>query len=238
MMLSVVIPAYNEDKLIVKTITSLSESLRASGIIHEIIVVIDHSTDATAELVYQIAQNIEEVSIIQNIFERGYGSACISGIEQAKGDYLAFFMADLSDSPYDLVCFYKIIKNNSCDMVFGDRWSNKKMVKGYPVYKKFVNRIANYIISFLFGIHYYDITNGFKLYSMNVINFLKPYKAKHFNFALELPLRAVLAGFSFEVVSNTWVNNRPGMSNLKLMTMSGKYLLTLLDCLKQKYFKR
>lgn len=238
MKLSVVIPAYNEGRIIGRTLSALSDSLHQSGIDYEIIVVNDYSNDNTTDIVKQIMIGESRLRLVDNKNEKGYGSTCISGIEAAQGDCLAFFMADLSDSPDDLVVFFRRIESSNCDMVFGDRWSGCSRVKGYPLYKRIANRLANHLIATIFSVDYYDITNGFKLYKRYVIDSLWPFKSKQFNFALELPLRAVVEGFCFEVVENRWENHLPGKSNLKLMRMSGKYMRTLVDCIKQKYCKK
>ena len=237
-MLSVVIPAYNEEKIIGRTLPILSDTLNTSGIDFEIIVVNDYSTDKTAEIVLSVKAKEARVFLIDNKYEKGYGSTCISGIENANGDCIAFFMADLSDSPGDLIKFHTKLKSSVCDMVFGNRWSGNSRVVGYPFFKWVTNRLANHLISFIFGLKYYDITNGFKLYKKNVIQSLQPFKAKQFNFALELPLRAVMAGYKFEVVENSWENHLPEKSNFRLLNMSGKYLRTLIDCIKQKYCRK
>ena len=237
MKLSVVIPAYNEEGIIDKTILSLTDALQLNDIDYEVVVVNDYSSDATADVIKKWLQGDPRIHIVDNKYKKGYGSACRTGIESSQGDSIVFFMADLSDSPSDLVKFYVAMNTNGCDMVFGDRWSGSNRVTGYPFIKHIVNRMANYLVSALFGLHYYDITNGFKLYKKHVVDSLQPFKATQFNFALELPLRAINAGYSFTVVENSWTNNKPGKSNLKLYDMSGKYFGTLIDCLKQKYFK-
>lgn len=237
MKLSVVIPAYNEEDIIGKTIMSLTDVLQSSGVDYEVVVVNDYSSDKTTDVISKWLQENPRILIVDNKYIKGYGSACKTGIEASRGDAIAFFMADLSDAPEDLVKFYNAMTSSGCDMVFGNRWSGPNRVSGYPFIKHVVNRMANYLVSALFGLHYYDITNGFKLYKKQVIDSLQPYKATQFNFALELPLRAVNAGYTFYVTENSWTNNKPGKSNLKLFDMSGKYFGTLIDCLKQKYFK-
>lgn len=238
MKLSVIIPAYNEEDIIGKTIVSLTNALQLGGIDYEVVVVNDYSTDKTYNVVEQYSLIESRILIVDNMYEKGYGSACITGAEVSHGECIVFFMADLSDSPDDLVKFYNKLNSSACDMVFGDRWSGSRRVSGYPTFKHIINRVANYLVSFIFGLRYHDITNGFKLYKKQVIDSLQPFKATQFNFALELPLRAVNAGYTYSVVENSWNNNKPGKSNLKLSDMSGKYFWTLVSCFKQKYCKR
>lgn len=237
-MLSVVIPAYNEKDIISKTIMSLTEVLQSGGVDYEVVVVNDYSSDETTDVIMKCSLDNSRIHLVDNKYKKGYGSACITGIETSKGDSIAFFMADFSDSPYDLLKFYNVLIASDYDMVFGDRWSGTNRVSGYPFLKHLINRVANYLVSVLFGLRYHDITNGFKIYKKYVIDSLQPFKATQFNFALELPLRAVNAGYTFYVVENSWTNNTPGKSNLKLFEMSGKYFETLINCFKQKYLNK
>ena len=73
-------------------------------------------------------------------------------------------MADLSDSPKDLVQFYNVMLNDKVDCVFGNRFTNKGDVTNYPGKKLLINRFVNNIISLVFRIKYTDCTNAFKLY--------------------------------------------------------------------------
>ena len=146
-------------------------------------------------------------------------------------------MGDMSDSPDDLVRFYnKMLEGYDC--VFGSRFIRGGKTYDYPLLKLVINRMANTIVQVTFGIRYNDTTNAFKLYKQETINGLKPFLSPHFNLTLELPLKAIVRGFSYAVVPNSWTNRKTGISKLKIREMGSRYFFILLYCLIEKFFSR
>jgi dolichol-phosphate mannosyltransferase len=101
-----------------------------------------------------------------------------------------------------------------------------------------LNRIANTIVRFTFGIRYNDCTNAFKLYKKETIDGLKPFMSPHFNLTLELPLKAIVRGYSYKVVPNSWTNRKFGVSKLKIREMGSRYFFIMMYCLIEKFFAR
>jgi dolichol-phosphate mannosyltransferase len=146
-------------------------------------------------------------------------------------------MADLSDSSEDLVKFYnKLLEGYDC--VFGSRWIPGGAVIDYPGLKKRINRLANFIVRATFRLKYNDCTNAFKLYKRSTIEGLKPFLSPHFNLTLEIPLKAIVRGYSYAVLPNSWTNRKYGESKLKIKEMGSRYLFILLYCLIEKHFTR
>ena len=116
-------------------------------------------------------------------------------------------MADLSDDPKDLVRMYgRALKGSDC--VFGSRFVKGGSVIDYPIHKLLLNRFINNIIRALFLIKYNDVTNAFKLYSKETIKGLRPFLSNHFNLTVELPLKAIVRGYSYTVIPNKWTNRK------------------------------
>ena len=177
--LSVVIPAHDEEGSIVQTITSLYEKLRSENIAHETVVVNDNSKDATLTILSELSLSIQTLKYYTNDGPNGFGFAVRYGLERYEGDCVAIMMADLSDSPQDLVDFYRIMIAKNVDCVFGSRFSRGGKVYDYPFVKLVINRIANTIIKICLGIKYNDATNAFKLYKRHTIDGLKPFLSPH-----------------------------------------------------------
>ncbi len=108
----------------------------------------------------------------------------------------------------------------------------------YPAVKKIINRVANFIISMTMGIKYNDTTNAFKLYKREVIEGVQPILSPHFNLTIELPLKAIIRGYSYAVVPNSWTNRKYGESKLKIKEMGSRYFFILVYCFVEKYFSR
>ena len=237
MKLSIVIPAHNEEGSIIETISSLYQTLLREKIEHEILVVNDNSQDETESILKNLQSEIPSLVYYNNDEPNGFGYAVRYGLNRFSGDCVAVMMADLSDSPDDLVLFYrKMLEGYDC--VFGNRWGKKGQVIDYPATKKFLNRLANYIVKITFRLNYGDCTNAFKLYRRETIEGLKPFLAPHFNLTLELPLKAIVRGYSYSIVPNSWRNRKTGESKLKVKEMGSRYFFILLYCLIEKYFSR
>jgi len=91
-----------------------------------------------------------------------------------------------------------------------------------------LNRIVNAGIRVLFRHGYNDTTNACKAYRREVIDQLQPLLSNHFNLTVELPLKAVVRGFSYAIVPISWTNRRHGESKLKLQEMGSRYLFIVL----------
>lgn len=238
MKLSVVIPAHNEEGCIVKTVRILHGHLNAEQIEHEILVVNDNSTDRTEEILVELQQNISEVRYVNNCPPHGFGFAVRAGLELYTGDAVAVYMADNSDRPEDLVKFFEVLQDKGVDCVFGSRFIRGAKIVDYPLLKLLLNRFANLFIRLLFGLRYDDVTNAFKLYRRHVIDGLKPFLSHHFNLTVELPLKAIVRGYSYAIVPNDWINRRAGESKLKVQEMGSRYLFIVLYCLIEKWLSQ
>ena len=238
MKLSVVIPAHNEEGNIKETVTTLYEVLHAENIDHEIVVINDNSKDGTPVILEQLQNSVPSLHFYSNQGPNGFGYAIRDGLERFTGDCVAIFMADLSDSPEDLVRFYRKMVEGNYDCVFGSRWIRGGRVVDYPQPKKFLNRLVNNLVSWSFGLRYNDLTNAFKLYKKETIHGLKPFLSPHFNLTLELSLKAIVRNYSYTWLPNSWRNRKSGESKLKIREMGSRYFFIYLYCLIEKFFSK
>jgi dolichol-phosphate mannosyltransferase len=233
--LSIVIPAYNEEKNIAKCINELQSTLRERHEIpYEIIVVNDNSTDDTERVVRTEMAADDAVRIVKRTPPGGFGRAMRSGLEAVTGDIVVVYMADLSDSPDDVVAYYRKIREGY-DCVFGSRFTKGSEVQNYPPVKLFINRIVNKCIQLMFWTRLNDLTNAFKAYRTDVIRDCGPYRACHFNLTLEMSLGALIRNYNIAQIPIKWYGRTWGSSNLKLGEMGRRYLSTLLMMFFQRY---
>lgn len=237
MKLSVVIPAHNEEGSMAGTLTVLTTELDQEKIDYEVLVVNDNSRDGTEEILKLAAQRNPRVRYINNRPPNGFGFAVRAGLENFSGDAVAIFMADASDDPKDLVKYYRKMQEGF-DCVFGTRWQRGGSTIDYPWPKKVLNRLANSFIQVVMQLRYDDITNAFKLYRRHVILGLDPILSHHFNLTVELPLKAIVRGYSYAVLPNSWTNRKSGESKLKIKEMGSRYLFIVLYCLIEKWLSR
>jgi dolichol-phosphate mannosyltransferase len=225
--LSVVIPARNEADNIGATVDGIRERLATEQIAYEIVVVDDGSADATADEVAVRAASDPGVRLVRNAGQHGFGYAVRCGLDAFTGDAVAIMMADGSDSPDDLVRYFYVLRDRA-ECAFGSRFLPGGRVEGYPRFKLVVNRLANFFVRMLFGFRFNDVTNAFKAYRANVIDGCRPLLAAHFNLTVELPLKAIVRGFSYETLPISWRQRKVGTSSLHLQEMGSRYLFIVL----------
>lgn len=227
MLLSVVMPAHNEEEALRPTIEQLLAALNAEAIPHEILVVNDHSTDGTARVLSELAADFPSVRGVTNLKPGGFGYALQTGLERFTGDAVCIVMADASDDPRDVVTYYRKLQEGY-ECVFGTRFSRKSRVVDYPRHKLLLNRLANRFVKTLFRLRFNDVTNAFKAYRREVIQGIQPIVSCHFNITVELPLKAITRGYTFTTVPINWYNRTTGVSKLKIKEMGSRYLFIVL----------
>jgi dolichol-phosphate mannosyltransferase len=236
--LSIVIPAHNEEGVIEQTVRDLALRITREGIVYEIVVVNDNSTDQTEVILEQLRQEIQNLKVVDNPPPYGFGFAVRHGIEETGGNHIAIMMADASDDPEDLICFFRKAEAEGVDAVFGNRFAKGGEVVDYPMLKLILNRLTNWLIAGLFAMRYTDTTNAFKLYRRETLEGLKPYLSHHFNLTVELPLKVIVRGYSYAVLPNRWTNRKAGLSKLKIKEMGSRYWFIIFYCLIEKWLSK
>lgn len=225
-LVSIVIPAYNEDETISGTVHELVGALRGAGTRAEIVIVDDGSTDNTARVVADLQAAYHEVRGVRNAPMHGYGYAVRKGIDSSTGDIVAIVMADGSDSPGDLLRYLSLIAGGF-DCAFGSRFGGDAVVENYPPLKRVVNRMGNFVLAKLARSDYDDFTNGFKAYRREVLDRMKPLRSGQFNLTVEMSLKAALGGARFAVTQNDWRQREAGASSFSVVKQSFLYLVTI-----------
>lgn len=234
---SVIVPARDEEESLPSTIAEIHAAFGAEQIPHEIVVVDDGSKDRTWQILQELKLTIPEIAPVKNAGLNGFGRAVVCGLDHSKGDAVVIMMADASDSPKDAVKYWRLL-NEGFDCAFGSRFMPGSEVIDYPRLKLFVNRIANFLVRVGFNIPLNDTTNAFKAYRRTVIDGCRPFLAPHFNLTVELPLKAIVRGFTFTVTPISWKNRKYGVAKLKIKEMGSRYFFICAYVWLEKYFSR
>ena len=208
-LLSVIIRARDEEGCIAATIEHLHLELGLNNVPHEIIAVDDGSSDSTWSILQNLKAKVPNLRPVQNIDDHGFGRAIVKGLDCMSGDAAIIMMADESDDPRDVVRYWKLL-NEGWDCAFGSRFIKGGGVIDYPWLKLRINRLANLFIRLVFNIRLNDTTNAFKAYRKTVIDGCRPFLSPHFNLTVELPLKAIVRGFSWTTMPITWRVSAPG----------------------------
>ncbi len=236
-LLSVVIPARDEASCIASTVEHLHLELSLHNVPHEIVVVDDGSSDATWQVLMSLDQGSKNLVAIQNPRPHGFGRAVTRGLDVMKGDAVVIMMADESDDYRDVVRYWKLL-NQDYDCVFGSRFMRGGGVIDYPRHKLLLNRLANYFIRILFRIAYNDVTNAFKAYRKTAIDGCRPLISPHFNLTVELPLKAIVRGYTWTETPITWRNRKTGIAKFKIKEMGSRYFFICMYVWLEKYFSQ
>jgi len=233
MKLSVIIPAYNEEKRLPKTLQSIYEYLRQQGYEYEIIVVSDGSKDKTAQVVEELKLQITNLKLIDRKKNRGKGYTVKEGMLNAQGDYRLFMDADNSTTIDQVEKMWPWFEKGY-DIVIGSR-----DVKGaildppQPFYRRLVGEFFKYVRMIICDLwHLKDTQCGFKCFKKEVVETIFPkLRIERFAFDVEILLLAKMHGFKIKEIPVLWRNDPESKVKLKSAIKMG------LDLFKIRWYQ-
>ncbi len=174
--LSIVIPAYNEEKRISLTLEGTFEYLSTQNYDYEVLVVNDGSRDRTAEKVQEFArQTSGRLRLIENPGNRGKGYAVRNGMLQANGEIALFYDADLATPTSEISKVIEPISESRYDVVFGSRALDRSLIGTHQsVLREAIGRGGNLIQYVLTGLNFKDTQCGFKAFRRNAAQAVFP----------------------------------------------------------------
>ena len=167
-MLSIVMPAYNEEKLIYQSIMKTLDIV--SGFVREIelIAVNDGSKDNTKAEILRAVRKDKRVRLVTSDKNRGKGNAIISGVSQAEGKYIAFVDADLELNPAQLEGYLKKMLDDNKDVVIGCKFLKDSKLD-YPFKRKVISMGYYIMLLVLFHLNVKDTQTGLKVFRVEAI---------------------------------------------------------------------
>lgn len=237
MFLSVVIPAYNEEKRIGATLESVDFYLKKQNYDYEIIVVANNCQDQTCEVVRGYQKKIFNLRLIDLESKGGKGKAVKRGVEAAEGDYILFMDADNSTRIRELEYFLPYFAKSRVDLsgsyqvIIGSRAiKGAKVVIRQPIYREFFGRVANFFVRIILLPEIYDTQCGFKVFTKEAAKkvFAKQ-KILGWGFDMEILALARHFGYKIKEVPITWYNSPESKVSL------WNYFTTLWELLKIKW---
>lgn len=219
MKLSVIIPAHNEQDNIEGTIRSIEFVVKPD---FEIVVVDDHSSDETRDIVKQLALEYKNIRLVENTDPPGFANTLKTGFKNTNGDLILPVMADLCDDPDTINKMYKKAQEGY-DIICGSRYMQGGFRLGGSRLKGFLSRLGGKSLYYILRIPTHDIANAFKMYRRSVIETID-IEGCGFEISMEIPLKAYYMGFRITEVPTVWKERTKGKSSFKIFKILPSYL--------------
>jgi dolichol-phosphate mannosyltransferase len=220
MTLSVVMPVFKEGAAVEPVLRAFAEAVRTP---HEILVVYDFDEDPTVPVITRLAADLPAIRGLRNDLGRGVLNAMKAGIAASTGEHVLITMADGSDEPH-IVDSMVALARGGADVVAASRYMRGGHQEGGPRLKRLMSRTAGLTLHWFAGVPTHDPTNNFKLYARRFLDEVTIESTAGFELALELTVKATLAGRHIDEVPTTWRDRTAGQSNFKLRRWLPHYL--------------
>ena len=193
MILSIIIPTYNEEKTVIKILQKI-KNISFKQFKCEIIVINDGSTDLTKKLLEE--NKILYNKLITNEVNKGKGFSVLKGISIASGDYIIFQDADLEYDPIDILKFEKIFSEFDADGIIGSRFIYSDYTRSHNILNKFGNKILTLVFNILYNTTFTDIYSCYFAFRRNLLN-VKELKSFGFEQHAEILCKVIKKGNKF-----------------------------------------
>jgi dolichol-phosphate mannosyltransferase len=218
--LAIVLPVYNEGEAVEPVLRALAASV---GTPHELVVVYDFDGDTTVPVIARLGPEIPGLRGLRNDLGRGVLNAMKAGIAGTTAPFVLISMADGSDEPHVVDGMVRMAELGA-DVVSASRYMRGGHQVGGPPLKRLMSRAAGLSLHWFAGVPTHDPTNNFKLYSRSFLEATTIESTAGFELALELTVKATLAGRPVAEVPTTWRDRTAGQSNFKLRKWLPHYL--------------
>jgi glycosyltransferase involved in cell wall biosynthesis len=220
-LISLVLPVYNEGQNIGECLRRIERGL--AGEPHEILVCYDMDEDTTLPAIAAMPDRPASVRLVKNTLGRGAPKAMRAGFAAARGDVIVTTMADLSDPP-ELVPRMAQMVRAGAEVVSGSRYMRGGSQQGGPLLKRTLSRSAGLLLYWICGLRTRDPTNNFRAYSPQFLAGVVVESSGGFEIALELTVKAHLAGARVSEIPSSWVDRSAGKSRFRLWKWMPNYL--------------
>ena len=217
---SIVVPVYNEGEAVEPVLRALTAAVKAP---HEILVVYDFDGDTTVPVVARLARDLPAIRGHRNDLGRGVLNAMRAGIAESRAPYVLVSMADGSDEPHLVDPMIERARDGA-DVVSASRYMKGGRQIGGPPLKRLLSRAAGLSLHWFGGVATHDPTNNFKLYARRFLDTVTIESTAGFELALELTVKATMAGRRIDEIPTTWRDRTAGQSNFKLRKWLPHYL--------------
>ena len=232
MNIAIIIPTYNEESNLPLLITHIFYHIPQTWIV----IVDDSSTNKTKQVVKNIKKKYKNITLLSRAKKQGRGSAVLHGfswaIKNTKASFFVEMDADFSHNPREI----SLLVNETSEYIVAvsSRYIKRSHIINWPLYRRILSALSNYVIRIFFQFTLHDVSNGFRSYSRKAVMQLLKYDFISSGF-INLTECAYLlkhSGFTFKEIPGTFVNRAQGKSNATLHEFISS--LIALDKIKRK----
>lgn len=233
--LTIIIPAHNEEDIIISTLNDLKKKLTIQS---KILVVDDHSTDKTAALVRKYIRKNKNVSLVGNYgVNRGFSSTLKIGFKRAKTEYVLPVMADLCDDPRTINKMYSKI-DDGWDIICGSRYMKGGKKKGGPKLQGFFSMLVCRSLKILTGIPTQDVSNAFKVYKKSILRPVRIRNGGGVEISMEITMQVFFKGAKITEIPTHWKGRTVGQSKFKIVQRTPRYWRIYFWSIKNSMMKK
>jgi len=190
MLISIIVPVYNEEKTILTVLKKLSD-IKNSEYPIQVIVVDDGSNDSTNNILTENKNLIDK--LITNEINSGKGYSVKRGLESAVGKYVTFQDADLDYDPVDFIKFFKLIKKFQPDLIIGSRFRYPEYTRSHNILNKFGNHLITFLFNILYNTTFTDIYSCYACFKKDLLD-INSLQTKGFEQHAEILCKVVKRG--------------------------------------------
>ncbi len=232
--IDVLIPVYNEDEIIIKTIKQILDNVKCN---YQIYICYDYDEDPTLEIVNKNFPDNSKINFSKN-YSNGFNQALISGFKNSNGDAVLIYMADDHEN-FKLIdtCYKKF--EEGYEIVCPSRFIEGGKMEGNPLFKEILTRLASFFFQHFTTFPIKDSTNSFRLFSREVLKKISKFESKKgFTLSLEITAKAHRMNYKMIEIPSTWIERKVGQSRFKLLSFLPPYLKWLIYIIATSIFHR
>ena len=229
--LDILIPVFNEDETIVKTIENIFSTVKYD---YKIIICYDYDEDPTLKIIKESFPHNSKIVFVKN-FSQGFNNALISGFKSTTAEAILFFMADdhINHNMINL-CYEKF--KQGYHVVCPSRFIKDGKMIGNSFLKGLLTRLVSFFLFYFTSFPIKDSTNSFRLFSKELIDKVKIESKKGFTLSLELTAKAHRLGYAITEIPTTWMEREKGKSRFKLILFVLPYMKWLFYIIRTSIF--
>ena len=231
--LDILIPVFNEDETIVKTIKNIKSVVKYN---YNILICYDYDGDPTLKIIRENFLDDYKIVFVKN-FSQGFNNALVSGFKHSSAEAVLFFMADDHINHNEINFCYKKFKEGY-QIVCPSRFIKGGKMIGNPFLKSLLTKLTSFFLFNFTSFPIKDPTNSFRLFSRELINKVKIESNKGFTLSLELTAKAHRLGYKITEIPTIWIERDTGKSRFKLIAFILPYTKWLFYIIKTSIFYR